>query len=526
MTKGEISLQKGDLKIDSPSLSAKEGIKPDSRSIGELEENDPNLHEMTSRRYLLETGTDDAARQSHHQRTLVIYSGPTSIDRLKDKNGMYIDNMNYFLEHGVSCYDDEAQPPRTDHAEPVSVSYVFVVTQDVADYYTAPNGLLTKKIEECERLKENSEKRRFRPFIEVIVRQDRCYDMESMRVVLDQIDVETHYDNLLFLNCGLVGPKFGPGTPALVPSYSKSKQKQQASHNARNDQSEPTMVHYSHWTQLYTSRLTDSVRMVGHSINTHFHTYFPHVQSFLYAVHTDTVPMLLENSIYDCGLTQEELGSNAERRFELINRYEVGMSQSLIKKGYKIATAFINRWEMGQPLVIDQTSIAGTELDDTVSDIWYEDVMRNLTSTMSDAQTKWWRNGQESYDDHKWDILPWDYYMFFKVSRLVPEDIQNEMNYSMLDRSGISVISNDPRKSPSAFWRKTMEMVMDVEPEQLDKSSPLLQSEATWKCGSMPDCFVNFVWKLVLMGVVLFVSYSKKSQLRCKLTRAMKMRHH
>jgi hypothetical protein len=83
---------------------------------------------------------------------------------------------------------------------------------------------------------------------------------------------------------------------------------------------------------------------VGHSINTHFHTFFPHVQSFLYALRTDTVPILLSSgAIYDCGLTQEELGGDPEKRFQLINRYEVGMSTQLLKRGYKIATAFVNR---------------------------------------------------------------------------------------------------------------------------------------------------------------------------------------
>jgi hypothetical protein len=127
---------------------------------------------------------------------------------------MYIDNMNYFLEHGVSCPDEQRQQPvstqTSEQAEPVNVSYVFVVTQDVADYYTAPDGLVTKKRRECQHAIEaqgGSSTATAKEHIKILVRSDRCYDMESMRVVLDQMDVQRNYDNLLFINCGLVGPK-------------------------------------------------------------------------------------------------------------------------------------------------------------------------------------------------------------------------------------------------------------------------------------------------------------------------------
>ena len=228
------------------------------------------------------------------------------------------------------------------------------------------------------------------------------------------------------------------------------------------------MVPYSHWSQLYTSRLTDSVRLVGHSINTHFHTFFPHVQSFLYAIKTDTVPILLSSgAIYDCGLTQEELGSDEEKRFELINRYEVGMSTQLLKRGFKIATAFVNRYGFGKSLVYDRDSIWGTEIDDTVSDIWYEDGIRNLTATTTKPTRKWWeiekqsglrKTNEDTFEYHQWDILPWDYFVFFKVSRLVPEDVQHEMHYNAneLEKSGVLVVENDPHKSPNEYWlRKT-----------------------------------------------------------------------
>ncbi len=266
------------------------------------------------------------------QRTLIVYSGPTSLDRLQDKNGMYIDNMNYFIENGISCFDDAPESRGDDNADSVIVNYAFVLTQEVADHYTSPHGPLTKKIQECEGVDKNAKGNgENNPFIRIITRLDRCYDMESIRIVVTKMNVQALYDNILFINCGMVGPKLGPGSPKLIPSSSKTNAKQ-------------GMVPYTHWSQLYTSRLTDSVRLVGHSINTHFHTFFPHVQSFLYALRTDTVPILLSSgAIYDCGLTQEELAGDPKKRFRLINRYEVGMSTQLLKRGYKIATAFVNR---------------------------------------------------------------------------------------------------------------------------------------------------------------------------------------
>jgi len=124
----------------------------------------------------------------------------------------------------------------------------------------------------------------------------------------------------------------------------------------------------------------------------------------------------------------------------------------------------------GKSLVYDKDSTWGTELDDTVSDIWYEDGIRNLTATMSNSQTaKFWSssdgkkspalrgtNEDDTFEYHQWDILPWDYFVFFKVSRLVPEDVQRVMNYNVdeLEKSDVRVISNDPRKSPNVYWLK------------------------------------------------------------------------
>ena len=274
---------------------------------------------------------------------------------------------------------------------------------------------------------------------------------QSIRTVVTQINVQALYDSLLFINCGLVGPKFGPGTPKFIPSRPGLGAHANQTMGAHANQ---TMVPYSHWSQLYTSMLSDSVKLVGHSINTHLHTFFPHVQSFLFALSPTTIPLMLSSgAIYDCNLTQEELGSSAEKRLELITRYEVGMSTQLLNAGFKIAIPFVNRYGFGRSLVYDKDSTWGTEMDDTISDIWYEDGIRNLTATKTKPTPKWWetkeqsglRNMQNRHKDtfeyHQWDILPWDHFVFFKVSRLVPEDIQQEMQYdaTKLAKNGISL---------------------------------------------------------------------------------------
>ena len=419
------------------------------------------------------------------QKTLVIYSGPTSMNRHTDKNGIYHDNMVYFLENGISCNDDNipTNADDDDDTNDVIVKYVFVLTKEVADYYTAPNGPITKIREKCkaatqqQQLGGSTNNKSPGLFIDVKTREDRCYDMESMRIVLNEIDVQASYDNLLFLNCGLVGPKLGPGSPKLIPTKDA---------DGRVDTSK--LVPYSHWSQLYTSRLDDEVRMVGQSINTHFHTFFPHVQSFLYAIKTETASILTSaGAIYDCGLSQVEFATNAVKRFELIERYEVGMSSTLLKQGYKIATAFLNRWDMGSSLVLDSNSINeekfktiyGITLDDTVSDMWYESGLRNLTSVLNrDMPRDWWRRDgsknsnslqsselrkkEDTYDYHKYDLLPWDYFVFYKVSRLVTEDIQNEIKYDTLKESDVLVVSQDPRKSPDEFWLRKMGVLVDT----------------------------------------------------------------
>lgn len=127
---------------------------------------------------------------------------------------MYLDNMDYFLKHGIDCSrrvpQREAMMADNDGGDDsVDISYVFVLTQQVADRYLAPEGKITRKRAECSDPLGERSSAVDDEYIKVVVRHDRCYDMESMRVVLEnqEMNVKSTFDHLLFVNCGLVGPK-------------------------------------------------------------------------------------------------------------------------------------------------------------------------------------------------------------------------------------------------------------------------------------------------------------------------------
>eukprot|EP00586_Coscinodiscus_wailesii_P009792 CAMPEP_0172512608 /NCGR_PEP_ID=MMETSP1066-20121228/245902_1 /TAXON_ID=671091 /ORGANISM="Coscinodiscus wailesii, Strain CCMP2513" /LENGTH=280 /DNA_ID=CAMNT_0013292507 /DNA_START=152 /DNA_END=995 /DNA_ORIENTATION=- len=258
--------------------------------------------------------------------------------------------------------------------------------------------------------------------------------MESMLVVLRSIDVVNLYDYLVYVNCGLAGPKVGPRSP--MP---------------------PSLAEGSSWTERYTALLSDKIQMVGHSINSHFSTvHSPHIQSFLFAVNADPVLNIWLDSgtIYECGLSNSDLQNTAILR-TLIWRYEVGMSRILLQRGYSIASVAMHRGgPLGEPLIIDQKSTFGQnptwfEMRFSTTDIFYEWGIRQLTDASYPSLSPVSSSvvGQEF---GRYDILPWEYYIFFKVSRLIPSDIQSIMNYQHLGWD-VYIVPNDAMKSQTQF---------------------------------------------------------------------------
>lgn len=365
------------------------------------------------------------------KRTLVVYSGPTSLDRAAGKNDIYLTNFEYFIQHGIECHglggtdhDDLADHPFED----LNLQYVIVLTRRVADEYTREDGLITRKQAQCQAARQERQRMNNQvvgndnSLITVLVREDRCYDMESLLLVARTYDLPSLYDHMVYINCGLAGPKFGPGSPEH-------------------------WEYLSSWTELYTSLLSDKVQMVGHTINTHFNTvYSPHVQSFLFAVNTPMIDIWLKTgAIYECGLSNEDFKDDLVK-MALVWRYEVGISRVLLERGYSIAAAFMHQQgSLGVPLIMDRNSTFGRYFDkDEIihSDVFLEDGMRRLTESSF-----------PDYADHrKYAILPWDCYVFFKVSRLIPTDIQEVMQYKNL--GPVALVPNDARRSSVGQWRR------------------------------------------------------------------------
>jgi len=358
-------------------------------------------------------------QSSPKKRTLVVYSGPTSLDRSIGKNAVYLANFDYFIEHGIECdglggtdQPHSAGAQSQQSSQQSNLEHVIVLTQPVADEYTASNGLITQKQYQC-----GSKAK-----ITVLVREDRCYDMESLLLVSRTFDIPHDYDHMVYINCGLAGPKFGPGSPEHWENLSS-------------------------WTELYTSLLSDKIQMVGHTINTHFNSvYSPHVQSFLFAINTPMIDIWLKTgAIYECGISNEDFKDDLVK-MALVWRYEVGISRVLLERGHSIAAAFMHQQgRIGEPLIIDGNSTFGRYFDqDEIihSDVFLEEGVRRLTESSF-----------PEYEDHrKYAILPWDCYVFFKVSRLIPSDIQQLMHYDNL--GPVKLVQNDARRSSMWHWRR------------------------------------------------------------------------
>jgi len=367
-------------------------------------------------------------QRTERKRTLVVYSGPTSLDPTIGKNGVYLNNFEYFIQHGIECHGLGGTSNPEQPFDDLNLQYVIVLTQEVADKYTAEDGLITRKQSECRaaqqewQLMNNKVVGNDNSLITVLVREDRCYDMESLLLVSRTYDIPHLYDHMVYINCGLAGPHFGPGSPEHWEQMSS-------------------------WTELYTSLLSDKVQMVGHTINTHFNTvYSPHVQSFLFAVNTPMIDIWLKTgAIYECGISNEDFKDDLVK-MALVWRYEVGISRVLLERGHSIAAAFMHQQgTLGVPLIMDSNSTFGRHFDreDIIhSDVFLEEGMRRLTESSF-----------PEYDDYrKYAILPWDCYVFFKVSRLIPSDIQDIMQYDHL--GPVAIVPNDARRSSVREWRR------------------------------------------------------------------------
>ena len=319
------------------------------------------------------------ANQTEASRVIVAYSAPTSMNMSQGLNEMYHTNFQYFLDNAVDC---------SKH------STLIVTTDEVAEAYRARIEKMNEDL--CGESQH---------FVAVTVRANKCYDMESMATFLRQTD-PTKYDYFLYVNCGMIGPK---------------------------------MAGDEHWTETFTSRLSDKVKLVGVSINMSFH---PHVQSMVLA--TDQVGLdLIKNSgaIYDCGFMNNEEMTN-EQRWKLIMRYEVGMSRVIVEAGYTITSL---TGSLGNPIFINQGDIEeiknkslanmrpSQQVEEIDYSIWNSEDMKHLLPLGDDI---WNADTIRSMADGK--LPPWSDFVFYKASRLlllpdIIEEVQYNLKYEIVE---------------------------------------------------------------------------------------------
>jgi len=318
--------------------------------------------------------TSSSSGEEHEEgsRTIVAYSAPTSLDITKGKNWLYIKNFHYFLDHAIDCNKH---------------STIIITTESVIKEYTP--RIMKINDEQC---------RDGQYTVELVERVDKCYDMQSMAVFLREVDT-SNYDFYIYVNCGMVGPKT---TGDL------------------------------YWTDVFISRLINGVKMVGVSINLSFH---PHVQSMAVAFDKTGIQVVNKSgAVYDCGIASNN-DLDADKRWEIIEHYEMGMSQAILNAGYSIGSL---TGSLGKPITISKSDIMAItdhsqqyfSLPPVIScskhniwdsntadfvlpwgdDIWNENTFRTM------------RNGKSPL---------WSDFVFYKASRLVLlPGIDEEVRYN------------------------------------------------------------------------------------------------
>jgi len=235
--------------------------------------------------------------------------------------------------------------------------------------------------------------------IEIALRVDKCYDMESMATFLRETDT-SKYDYFLYVNCGMVGPKM-------------------------KDDGE-------HWTETFMSKLSDKVKLTGVSINMSF---YPHVQSMSLATDRVGIDIIKKsNAVFDCGV-MNHIEMTKEERWRIIDRYELGMSKAIHNAGYSIASL---TGALGKAITIAKDDIAviknkvnnqmlqATEVSETERNVWDSNTQSAIFPLGDDI---WNANAIRSIGGGK--LPSWSDFVFYKVSRgIVLPEILDEVKYS------------------------------------------------------------------------------------------------
>jgi len=263
--------------------------------------------------------------------TTVIYSGPTNSNET-----FYDDNFRFILRHGLPC----SYKSLTAHEQEVQerpVRFVFVLTNATNEKYEDSIRALNQS--SC----GND--------LHIVVRENRCYDMESARIALrgnHSYDVLGPMEHVVFLNCGLLGP--------LLPKKIKTRKQ---------------LEKVPFWTTRYTDMINNEIKLSGLTINCggKMNQNHAHIQSMLWATDKIGLQVVLDSSaIYDC---KNQL-SKREGRDQLIARYELGLSRAVMQEGYAIASHLPT--QPGTFVWQNATLNANnTEYPKWCSDLWYKE---------------------------------------------------------------------------------------------------------------------------------------------------------
>jgi hypothetical protein len=284
------------------------------------------------------------------KRILVVYTGPS--DKSSELVELYQRNTDFFLKHGVDCANQDT---------------VIVVGHDFYDQYLPAVEQLDKSCHSQHRGR-----------VLLVARRNVCYDMESMRLVLyggvNGLNVDS-YDYLMYINCGVTGPS---------PDYKGGEVP---------------------WTTHLIDKLKGNVVMSGLSANCEIlhpsKKAHPHIQSMMYALNRVGLDIIKNSSsVYDCLLNPKDAS-----RAGIIDRYERGMSRTIINSGYAIAPLLTEPSNEMNDMIITEKTLKKCKR----SDIW----------TVTD-ELKSIYGGR----------LPFLNETFYKTSKDIPHEIAQLINYT------------------------------------------------------------------------------------------------
>lgn len=149
------------------------------------------------------------------------------------------------------------------------------------------------------------------------------------------------------------------------------------------------------WTELFTGKLNEVVKLVGTTINVY--NGLPHVQSMVMALDQTSLALALQNSIFNLETVK------AESKDEIVASKEVSLSILLLKAGYNIACLQIAykdvdwRLELGKRTHQANTRYGGdcyfpnAYFDQNVHpyEVIFFKTNRNVTTSLVHTYTQW-----------------------------------------------------------------------------------------------------------------------------------------